>query len=192
MSVSNATYYSEAELAEFKNLIEGKLENAKSQLNSLEDKVNSVSEASGNDGDRMDDSSNLQDLDMLYVMIGRQRKHIQDLENALIRVINKRYGVCVVTGELIDKRRLMAVPTTTKSIAGKNASSLKPVIDKPEKKKTKSSSALTSFSRVIKRTGGLPSTPIKKEDNFDDDLETDYDEVEGMEIDEIGNEYIEE
>lgn len=192
MSSSNATYYSAEELEEFKDLIEGKLETAKSHLNSLEDKVNSVSEASGNDGDWMDDSSNLQDLDMLYVMINRQRKHIQDLENALIRLHNKRYGFCVVTGKLIDKRRLMAVPTTTKSMIGKNASPLKPVSKKTEKKKTKPSSAPTSFSRIIKRTGGALSSSPKEEDNFNDDLEMDYNEVEGMEIDEIGNDFIEE
>ena len=58
---------------------------------------------------------------MLQTMANRQKKHLQDLENALIRVENKSYGICVVTGQLIDKKRLLAVPTTTKSLEAKNA-----------------------------------------------------------------------
>ena len=64
---------------------------------------------------------------MLNNMANHQRKYIQDLENALIRINNKSYGICVTTGELIDKKRLMAVPTTTKSVTAKTQSEMKDV-----------------------------------------------------------------
>ena len=60
-------------------------------------------------------------MEYLNDMAIRQRKLIQDLQNASVRIMNKSYGICVVTGDLIDKRRLMAQPIATKSVAVKNA-----------------------------------------------------------------------
>ena len=112
--------YSEADLAEFKFAIEKKLDKAERQLTSLDLQIWDAAE--NNDrGDSMDSSANTNDLDMLQMMANRQRKYILDLKNALQRVHNKSYGICAITGELIDKRRLMAVPTTTKSLVGKVA-----------------------------------------------------------------------
>ena len=81
----------------------------------------------------MDDSSINNDVEMLNNMAIRQRMHIQDLDNALVRIKNKSYGICSITGQLIDKRRLLAVPTTTKSLAAKVAEQAAPPIDKKEK-----------------------------------------------------------
>lgn len=53
-------------------------------------------------------------------MAARQQRHIQDLKNALLRIENKTYGICTVTGQLISKERLRLVPHATKSIDGKN------------------------------------------------------------------------
>jgi hypothetical protein len=57
---------------------------------------------------------------MLQRMLIRQQRYVQDLRNALLRIQNKTYGICSVTGVLIDKSRLRLVPHATKSIDGKN------------------------------------------------------------------------
>ena len=168
------TRYSDEELSEFKKLVEEKIEASLKQLQSMEDRVANISESSGNDGDWMDDSSNMQDLDMLNAMVGRQRKHVRDLENALIRISNKRFGICVVTGELIDKRRLIAVPTTTKSLAAKTTIPERLKREAMERKKTIITKAPASFSKIIKRTGGNPTPkPALENDNFFDDEDDD-------------------
>ncbi|MBK6931657.1 MAG: TraR/DksA family transcriptional regulator [Saprospirales bacterium] len=71
-------------------------------------------------GDWYDDSTAHTDLELLQRMALRQQRHIQDLRNALLRIQNKTYGICIVTGQLIDKSRLRLVPHATKSIDGKN------------------------------------------------------------------------
>lgn len=128
-------------------------------------------------------------------MIGRQRKHVQDLENALIRIHNKRFGICIVTGQLIDKRRLMAVPTTTKSLEAKTTLLKRTEQEKKLKKKPTASKAPTSFSRVIKRTGGVPAVKpaVEKDDYFDDDeddndLDDELNETENLDLDSIVDE----
>lgn len=113
--------YSDTDLEEFRLLIEKKLDTAQEQLESLKEQILEMSEKTGDDhgGDWVDDSSINNDMEMLNNMAIRQKKYVQDLNNALLRIKNKAYGVCVITGELIDKRRLMAVPTTTKSLSAK-------------------------------------------------------------------------
>jgi RNA polymerase-binding transcription factor DksA len=176
LGVSNVTSrYSDEDLVVFKNQIEQKLESSFQQLKSLLDRIENISESTGNDGDWMDDSSNSQDIEMLHAMVGRQRKHIRDLENALIRIQNKRYGICVITGELIDKRRLMAVLTTTKSLEAKNFIPGKVEREETERKRQSGSKAPNSFSKVIRRTGGTPAVKPKVEENFFDDEDDDLD-----------------
>ncbi|MGH1433001.1 MAG: TraR/DksA family transcriptional regulator [Lewinella sp.] len=117
----NITRYSDEELEEFQALIEKKLQQTGEQLESLESQIMEISENSSDDhgGDWVDDSSTNNDIEMLNSMATRQRKYLVDLNNAMMRIRNKVYGVCVITGELIDKRRLLAVPTTTKSLTAK-------------------------------------------------------------------------
>lgn len=115
--------YSDAELMEFKKLIEEKLEIAKKEFEFTNAQI---SELNGNNSDRdggdlLDDSNKQAELEMLNSMLFRQKQFIQNLENALIRIRNKTYGICTVTGQLIDKKRLMLVPHATKSIEGKSA-----------------------------------------------------------------------
>lgn len=81
--------YGEADLAEFKALIEKKVEKTERQLNSLEEQLAEAAESKDNEGDWMDNSSNNADMEMLEVMANRQRKHLIDLQNALQRVHNK-------------------------------------------------------------------------------------------------------
>lgn len=169
-NISSTKRYSDIELAEFKEHIELKLESTKMQISYLQDRLDNITSSRDNEGDSLDDSSNIQDMEMLYAMINRQQKYLRDLENALIRIHNKNYGICIITGQLIDKKRLFAVPTTTKCLAAK----LQP-IGKVERNKLKPKSKVTkpnSFSRIIKNSSKKskelnPKVSEPKIDNFD-------------------------
>ncbi len=117
------TRYSDEELAEFKALIESKLEKANKDLELL-------TEAYTNKGDHgTDDTSptfkvleeghNVLSKEENSRLAARQQKFINNLENALIRIENKTYGLCRVTGKLISKERLRSVPHATLSIDAK-------------------------------------------------------------------------
>ncbi len=114
--------YSDEELQEFKTLIDAKLEQAKAELATTEQQISDLNENGFNQqgGDWYDDSTAHTDLEMLQRMLTRQQRYVQDLKNALLRIHNKTYGICSVTGHLIDKNRLRLVPHATKSIDGKN------------------------------------------------------------------------
>lgn len=119
--------YSDEELAEFRKVIEEKLADAHQQLDMFRNQILEVTENASDDygGDWMDDSSINTEVEMLNNMAIRQQKFIQDLEHALIRINNKTYGICSISGRLIDKRRLLAVPTTTKSVVAKQEERLR-------------------------------------------------------------------
>lgn len=163
--------YSETDLAEFKAQIDKQIAKAESRLSSLEEQLNDATESKDNEGDWMDDSSNSSDIEMLEMMANRQRKHLLDLQNALQRIYNKSYGICVVTGELIDKRRLMAVLTTTKSLAAKMGNGGL-AIKKPFRPEAKpnASKGPKIISRIISKPKSVPQ-PKVWEDEDDLDLE---------------------
>ncbi|MCB0542709.1 MAG: TraR/DksA family transcriptional regulator [Saprospiraceae bacterium] len=114
--------YSDEELQEFKELIDNKLAQAQDELNKTQQQIDDLNENGFNQqgGDWYDDSTAHTDLEMLQRMLTRQQRHVQDLKNALLRIQNKTYGICIVTGNLIDKNRLRLVPHATKSVDGKN------------------------------------------------------------------------
>ncbi|MCC6282173.1 MAG: TraR/DksA family transcriptional regulator [Saprospiraceae bacterium] len=114
--------YSDEDLQEFKVLIESKLAQAQEELNTTQQQIADLNENGFNQqgGDWYDDSTTHTDLEMLQRMMVRQQRYVQDLRNALLRIHNKTYGICSVTGVLIDKSRLRLVPHATKSIDGKN------------------------------------------------------------------------
>lgn len=114
--------YSDEDLLEFKQIIDKKLEKALEELEFTQKQIDELNENGFNQqgGDWYDDSSAHTDLEMQQRMAARQQRHIQDLRNALLRIQNKTYGICTVTGQLIDKNRLRLVPHATKSIDGKN------------------------------------------------------------------------
>jgi len=121
--------YNDEDLAEFKELIEKKLVQAQEELATTERQIADLNENGFNQqgGDWYDDSTAHTDLEMLQRMMTRQQRYVQDLSNALLRIQNKTYGICTVTSQLIDKKRLLLVPHATKSIDGKNiANSNKP------------------------------------------------------------------
>lgn len=113
--------YSDEDLQAFKILVEERLVQAKDELSTTEKQIADLNENGFNQqgGDWYDDSTAHTDLEMLQRMLQRQQRFVQDLKNALLRIQNKTYGICIVTGELISKERLRLVPHATKSMDGK-------------------------------------------------------------------------
>ncbi|MEM5563609.1 TraR/DksA C4-type zinc finger protein [Psychroserpens sp. AS72] len=124
MANDNTVRYSDKELEEFKVLILDKIEKAKHDL----DLIKSAYMNDGNNGTddtsptfkAFDEGSAVMSKESNSQLAIRQEKFIRDLKNALIRIENKSYGVCRVTGKLINKKRLELVPHATLSIEAKN------------------------------------------------------------------------
>jgi DnaK suppressor protein len=117
------TRYTDAELEEFREIILQKLEEARRDLKLLTEAYTNTNENGTNDT-----SPTFKVLEEGYLVLSkeensqlaaRQQKFIQSLENALIRIQNKTYGVCRETGKLISKERLRSVPHATLSIEAK-------------------------------------------------------------------------
>ena len=115
------TRYSDEELEEFKILIDNKLIKAKEQLNFYLVQLGEINENQNAKIKGLDDGNGTLELERMNTLAARQRKHIHHLENALLRIQNKVYGVCRATGKLISKGRLKAVPHATLSIHAKQA-----------------------------------------------------------------------
>lgn len=113
------TRYSDAELAEFESLIDEKLAKAREQLEFYMNQLKELAENPDSKIKGLDDGISTLESERLTQMASRQRKLIQHLENAKIRIKNKVYGICRVTGKIISKERLMAVPHATLSIEAK-------------------------------------------------------------------------
>jgi RNA polymerase-binding transcription factor DksA len=115
--------YSDAELVEFRELINRKLDAAKKELAYLQGLITRKDEMGGDNDDArymtMEDGSMSMEREQLSQMASRQITFIDHLEKALMRIENKTYGICRVTGKLIDKARLRAVPHATLSIEAK-------------------------------------------------------------------------
>lgn len=116
--------YSDAELAEFKKLIMEKKEQAEEDLRLLKetfanDKSNGTDDTSPT-FKAFEEGSDTMSKEANSQLASRQEKFIRDLKNALIRIENKTYGICRVTGKLISKERLTLVPHATLSIEAKN------------------------------------------------------------------------
>ncbi|OQA02357.1 MAG: General stress protein 16O [Bacteroidetes bacterium ADurb.Bin408] len=124
------TRYSDEDLQEFKKIILEKLEKARKDLELLTEAYTSINENDTNDTAHsfkvMEEGSQVLSKEENSRLAARQMKFIRDLENALIRIENKTYGICRVTGKLISKERLRSVPHATLSIEAKlNQSSSK-------------------------------------------------------------------
>ena len=115
--------YSDVDLAEFRELINKKLDAAKKELNYLQGLITRKDEMGGDESDNrymtMEDGSISMEREQLSQMASRQITFIDHLEKAIMRIENKTYGICRVTGKLIDKARLRAVPHATLSIEAK-------------------------------------------------------------------------
>ncbi len=119
----NKTRYSDQELEEFKKIILKKLVDARKELTTLQAQLTASNEHGTDDTastfKMLEDGSDSLAKEEAGQLAGRQMKFIEQLENAMIRIENKTYGVCRVTGKLIPKERLRAVPHTTQSIEAK-------------------------------------------------------------------------
>ena len=115
--------YSDNELTEFRELITRKLETAKKELGYLQGLITRKDQMGGDESDNrymtMEDGSLSMEREQLSQMASRQITFINHLEKAMMRIENKTYGICRVTGKLIDKARLRAVPHATLSIEAK-------------------------------------------------------------------------
>lgn len=117
--------YTDKELQEFKDLIEGKLTEARIDLEGLKGSLSHKDDHGTEDTSpsfkMMEDGSETLSREEMSNLAIRQEKFITHLENALTRIANKTYGVCRETGKLIPRERLRAVPHATLSIEAKNA-----------------------------------------------------------------------
>lgn len=125
MSQEGKTAYSPDELKEFEDIILSKLAMAKEEFNSLKETLSKKND-SGTDNTAstsklLEDGADTLERENLSQLAARQQKFIINLENALVRIKNGTYGVCVDTGKLISKERLRAVPHTMHSIEAKMA-----------------------------------------------------------------------
>jgi RNA polymerase-binding transcription factor DksA len=115
--------YSDNDLNEFRELIGKKLEAAKKELAYLQGLITRKDEMGGDNDDArymtMEDGSMSMEREQLSQMASRQITYIDHLEKAMMRIENKTYGICRVTGKLIDKARLRAVPHATLSLEAK-------------------------------------------------------------------------
>jgi RNA polymerase-binding transcription factor DksA len=115
--------YSDAELQEFRELIQKKLDQAKKELTYLQGLITRKDEMGGDENENrymtMEDGSMSMEREQLAQMASRQINYIDHLEKAIMRIENRTYGICRVTGKLIDKARLRAVPHATLSIEAK-------------------------------------------------------------------------
>ncbi len=122
--VEEKTRYSDADLAEFKEIILAKIEKAKADLELIKsaymNDLNNGTDDTSPTFKAFEEGSETMSKEANSQLAIRQEKFIRDLKNALFRVENKTYGICKVTGKLISKERLKLVPHATMSIEAKN------------------------------------------------------------------------
>ncbi len=120
----NKVRYSDKDLAEFRAIIEEKIKQAKYDLELIESTFKNDSNNGTDDTSptfkAFEEGSETMSKEANVQLAIRQEKFIRDLKNALLRIENKTYGVCRVTGNLIRKERLKLVPHATLSIEAKN------------------------------------------------------------------------
>ncbi|MBU3680578.1 MAG: TraR/DksA family transcriptional regulator [Flavobacterium sp.] len=122
--VDEIARYSDADLAEFKELILKKIQKAQADLDLIKsaymNDLNNGTDDTSPTFKAFEEGSETMSKEANSQLAIRQEKFIRDLKNALFRVENKTYGVCKVTGKLISKERLLIVPHATMSIEAKN------------------------------------------------------------------------
>ena len=120
----NKVRYSDQDLAEFKSIIEEKIKHAQHDLSLIESTFKNDSNNGSDDTSptfkAFEEGSETMSKEANVQLAIRQEKFIRDLKNALLRIENKSYGICRVTGNLIQKERLKLVPHATLSIEAKN------------------------------------------------------------------------
>jgi RNA polymerase-binding transcription factor DksA len=122
--IDEMTRYSDGDLAEFKEIIQKKIQKAQADLDLIKsaymNDLNNGTDDTSPTFKAFEEGSETMSKEANSQLAIRQEKFIRDLKNALFRVENKTYGVCKVTGKLISKERLLIVPHATMSIEAKN------------------------------------------------------------------------
>ncbi len=122
--MADTVRYSDKDLAEFKELIQEKIQKAQHDLELIKSAYmndhNNGTDDTSPTFKAFDEGSEVMSKESNSALAIRQEKFIRDLKNALIRIENKTYGICRVTGKLINKERLKLVPHATLSIEAKN------------------------------------------------------------------------
>ncbi len=124
--MAEKTRYTDAELAEFKEVIIQMLDKAKTEYDTLREVIlhngtNDIEDTSPSFKTVEDDGANQLSKEEASQMAQRQYKFIQNLEAALVRIENKTYGICRQTGKLIPRERLLRVPHATLTVEAKEA-----------------------------------------------------------------------
>jgi RNA polymerase-binding transcription factor DksA len=124
MNENENNRYSDKDLAEFKELIQIKIAHAEEDLALIKSAFKNDSNNGTDDTSptfkAFEEGSETMSKEANVALAIRQEKFIRDLKNALVRIENKTYGICRVTGKLIQKERLKLVPHATLSIEAKN------------------------------------------------------------------------
>lgn len=122
-SAEEKTRYSEEELKEFEELITKKLDDTRSELNYIREALHKRNDpgtdVTSGSSKLMEDGADTSEKESMSQLAARLQKFATQLENALIRIKNGTYGVCIDTGKLIPKKRLRAVPHTQQTIEAK-------------------------------------------------------------------------
>ncbi len=123
MEKTEKTRYSDSELQEFKELILDKLKSSREEFLSLTSSLSNPNSNGTEDTSgaykTLEDGSATLEKEQINQLAARQKKFIDNLEAALVRIENKTYGICRETGKLIQKERLRAVPHATLSMEAK-------------------------------------------------------------------------
>jgi RNA polymerase-binding transcription factor DksA len=124
MTEQEKTHYTPEELQEFKVIIENKLDEARKDYELLKSAFSNKGDNGTDDTSPtfklLEEGSDVLSKEETGQLAARQKKFIENLEAALIRIKNNSYGICRVTGKLIPKERLRVVPHATLSIEAKN------------------------------------------------------------------------
>lgn len=122
--IDGKVHYSAEDLVEFKDILQNKLDSARNELTFIREtlnksKDNGTDNTTGAVSNMMEDGAESLEKESLNQLAARQVKFITQMENALMRIKNGVYGICIETGKLIPKERLRAVPHTQHSIEAK-------------------------------------------------------------------------
>ena len=112
-------FYNKSELEEFRTIINGKLAEAREEYKDLVESLKNSADMASDGGNMTEFGSDTSDKEQTEMFMARQRKFIDNLERALVRIENGTYGKCKTTGKLIPKERLRVVPHTESSMEAK-------------------------------------------------------------------------
>jgi len=124
---SEKKFYSKAELEEFRQVINQKLEESRTEYKRLAENLKEFNSSSADSYNFTEFGNESREKEQVEILMARQAKFMDKLEKALIRIANGSYGICRVTGDLIPKERLRIVPHATTTVAAKMKQNNKPM-----------------------------------------------------------------